>query len=126
MIRHHGFRHHKHSPRHPLFWGAAMIAIGTALLLAGQGLIPNASAWLLIPILVGVSALTRLVFARQAQQFARAGLGLALALWLYACIAQQWGCSFGTTWPVAVIYLGLSMLTHRRHAFRTPSAGERA
>ncbi|WP_417070469.1 LiaF transmembrane domain-containing protein [Niveibacterium terrae] len=126
MIRRHGFKHPIHSPRRQLFWGAAMIASGAALLLAGQGFIPHASAWLLLPILIGVSALTRLVFARQAQQFARAGLGLALALWLYACITNQWGCTFSTTWPVAVIYLGLSMLTHRRHAFRAPCSGERA
>jgi hypothetical protein len=126
MIRRHGFKHSIHSPRRQIFWGAAMIASGTALLLAGQGFIPHASAWLLLPILVGVSALTRLVFAREAHQILRAGLGLALALWLYACIANLWGCTFSTTWPVAVIYLGLSMLTHRGHAFGSACTGERA
>lgn len=126
MTRIRGGDRPSHFLRKHLFWGATMIATGTALLLAGRGIISHASAWLLLPILVGVSALTRLVFAREARQFLRAGLGLALALWIYACMTNLWGCTFGTTWPVAVIFSGLSVLIHQSHCSRSKRSEERA
>ena len=110
MGRCHGDARQHHLRKH-IFWGATLLSVGTVYLLANQGVIASLSAWLLLPIFLGVSGVIRLWFARRVGQRIRAGLHVLLALWLAACLEQLWGWTFHSTWPVALILIGAATLT---------------
>ncbi|WP_028534145.1 hypothetical protein [Paludibacterium yongneupense] len=102
-------RRRLHQRKH-LLAGSALIVIGTALALAGQGLIPFATAWDLIPALIALSGILRIVTARHYYPAAKGVLHLAFAAWLYLCLGQRWGWNFHDSWPTVLILLGASAL----------------
>ena len=96
---------------HSLAWGLALSGCGAAWLLATHGLIPSLSVWLILPALLGSSALIRLALARTPRRALRALLSLALAAWIAAGLLPASPISLGETWPAALlIYFGTACL----------------
>lgn len=106
----HVFRGNRVS-RH-LAWGGALIAVGVAWLLEGQGLIGEQELWLVAPALVALSGLVRLAAAPNAAGVVRAIIRFAIAAYLVVVIEHLAGWTLAATWPVLLIAVGAGNIAH--------------
>ena len=101
--------------RHPfrhVAWGGALIAVGVAALLKGQGLLEARDFWLVVPALVAWSGAVRLAFGRDARAVVQALVRFAVAAYLVIVIEHVGGWTFATTWPVLLIAAGAAKVVH--------------
>jgi hypothetical protein len=101
-----------HRVAHHLGWGGALIAIGVAWLLKGQGLISAHELWLIAPALLAMSGLARLAVGRDAHSVVHAVVRLAIAAYLVIVIEQVGGWTLAATWPVLLIAVGVVHVAH--------------
>ena len=130
------FQHHRPHPHVHVFrlrgsrtarhvsWGSALIVIGIAHLLKGQGLISAHELWLIVPALLTLSGLARLAIGRDARAVVHAVVRLAVAAYLVVVIEQVGGWTLAATWPVLLIAVGIVNVAHAlfdRRALQEPN-----
>jgi hypothetical protein len=120
---------HGHSPsrayichcngKERLFFGVALIAVGSLFLLNRLGIVPLGEPWYLLPAVVAILGVARIVFAQRTRHVLNGLFAIGLAGWAYVCMQQLWGWTFATTWPIILIALGVKAVaggilgTHR-------------
>jgi hypothetical protein len=106
-------------------WGGALIAVGVAWLLKGQGLISEHELWLIAPALIALSGLARLAAAPNAAGVVHAVIRFAIAAYLVVVIENLGGWTLAATWPVLLIAVGAGNIAHalsgRRYAEQEPN-----
>ncbi len=130
------FQHHRPYPHVHVFrlrgnrtvrhvtWGSALILVGIAHLLKGQGLVSAHELWLIVPALLALSGLARLAVERDARSVVHAVVRLAIAAYLVIVIEQVGGWTLAATWPVVLIGLGVVNVAHalfERRAAQEPN-----
>ncbi|MEP6503338.1 MAG: hypothetical protein ABJD97_08420 [Betaproteobacteria bacterium] len=130
------FQHHRPHPHVHVFrlrgsravrrvtWGTALIVIGIAHLLKGQGLITPHELWLIAPALVALHGVARLVVERDARAVVNGVVCFAVAAYLFVVIEQVGGWTLATTWPVLLIAVGVVHVAHAlfdRRAVQEPN-----
>ncbi|WP_394779170.1 LiaI-LiaF-like domain-containing protein [Undibacterium sp.] len=98
--------------RQHLVWGVTLIAIGFIFLCDRLDLIDMdvQALWHLWPAALGVYGVADIVFAKRPAHVLKGVYHIALAFWLYACLENLWGWTFGNTWPMILIAWGISVL----------------
>lgn len=90
--------------------GTALILFGSGWLLRNQGLITSEQLWLVGPLAIALGGIAHLAFARGTGGVVRGVLALLLAGYFAVVIEHVGGITFGTSWPVLLIALGLSSI----------------
>jgi hypothetical protein len=93
-----------------LVGGIGLLALGGAYLLGYYGLITPLSMVDLLPGLMAVIGLANLLSAGTLRRVIKGLFYLALALWLYACLAHWHGLHAGNAWPLLLILIGVNVL----------------
>lgn len=91
-----------------LFSGLVLIAIGVGALMEQQGYGVLAFLKTQWPLAIAALGVLRLLTARRARHVGSAGFLLVLAGWLYGCETAYLGMSYGNSWPLLLLALGLS------------------
>jgi hypothetical protein len=98
--------------RKQIFWGVLLIGVGATFLCDRMGWLDLdiRMLWVWWPLMFAVSSLWDAVSARTVNGVLHALTHLAMWLWVYANLSHLWGWTFGTTWPIAMILGGLTMM----------------
>jgi hypothetical protein len=113
--------HLAHRFRRRLAWGGVLIAVGVATLAKGPAFFEALDPWLIVPAVLALSGLVRLVAGRRPRALMSGTLRLALAAWLFICIEHVGNATFASTWPIAVMGLGVATVA-RALLTRAPAA----
>jgi hypothetical protein len=92
--------------------GAALILLGIATLLRGQGLITQDQLWLVAPAAIALSGVLRMVVEPGLASLLRALVRFAIAGYLVVVIEHIGGWTLAATWPVLLIAAGVGMVGH--------------
>ena len=98
--------------------GTALVLLGVAYLLRGQGLISTADLWLVAPLVIALSGVVRLVVEPGLGSALRAALRLAVAAYLVVVIEHIGGWTLASTWPVLLIAAGAGQIVHALYSHR--------
>jgi len=94
---------------HALSWGGALIVIGAAWLVQGDGWwVPPALWRVVLPALFGWSGLVTMLVDRSAWGVVDGLKRVAIGAWLYVVFNDVWGLTFMQTWPVVLVVIGLA------------------
>jgi hypothetical protein len=96
--------------RHHLFWGLALIAVGSVFLADRLGYGQLDSFLNLWPAIVALHGVVTLVFARRMTHVVKGAFEILLAVWIFACLEQLWGWTFRSTWPMMLIAGGAAVV----------------
>ncbi|GGC96207.1 LiaI-LiaF-like domain-containing protein [Undibacterium terreum] len=98
--------------RSNLVWGLSLIAVGVIVLGYKLGFmdVDILTFWHLWPLIVAISGLANIVFAKKPAHVVSGIYHILAAGWLYACMEHLWGWTFGNTWPMILIAWGASIL----------------
>ena len=87
-------------------WGVFLVALGTLLLVARFGPWQLPGFWELWPLLLFVLAAIRLIEGRVGGAVTMTGLGS----WFLAVESNWHGLTWGNSWPLALVAVGLGMV----------------
>lgn len=100
----------KDHSRKQAWWGALLAGLGIYFLIRELDLFAIPSLGDMWPIFVVGFGAARLLTARKPGD-TEGGLFLVLiGLWLFACELHWWDFTYRSTWPVAVVIVGLTMV----------------
>ena len=99
-------RHSRHRAISSFVWGLALIAFGAGLLLQHLAIIDLPSLHVWWPLIFVVLGVVRLVELR----FGSGLFMIALGAWFYACQTEWHGLTYGNSWPVVIVALGLKIV----------------
>lgn len=109
-----GIRGHRH-----LATGLALILIGVLFLLDNLRIVDLRLAWDAWPLSIVLFGVVRLIDSRDRST----GLWLvAIGLWLFVNEYELWGLSYGDSWPLLVVVVGISMVFKAMRGSQTPPA----
>src|SRR5258708_5707713 len=87
-------------------WGLFLMILGSALLFERLGVVTMPSWETLWPVFVYVVAVTRFLDGRIGSGVAN----LLIATWLLACTTHWNGATFGRSWPLAIVAVGIGIV----------------
>ncbi len=93
-----------------LFWGLALIILGSLFLVDRLGLADIGNVWNLWPAFIALQGALAVMFANNLAEAISGFFSIVVAFWVYACIEHLWGWTFLATWPVIVIAGGVAMV----------------
>src|SRR5690348_1598171 len=96
--------------RRTLFWGLALIVVGTAFFAARNGLVDEDGLWRFWPALIALHGALAIAFATHVSHVLQGLFSIVVSFWIYACLEHLWGWTFVSTWPVVLIAAGAVML----------------
>lgn len=100
-------RPRRHRGRGSLATGLALILIGVLFLLDNLHLVHFRLAWEAWPLILVVFGVVRMIDAPDRSS----GLWLVvIGLWLFINEMELWGFTYGDSWPLLVVAVGLSMV----------------
>ena len=107
-----GIRGHRH-----LATGLALILIGVLFLLDNLRIVDLRLAWDAWPLSIVLVGVVCLIDRRDRST----GLWLvAIGLWLFVNEYELWGLSYGDSWPLLVVVVGISMVFKAMRGSQTP------
>lgn len=100
--------------RQQLFWGIALIAAGSAVLLERLGMLELDINWVQIwrywPWLLVISGIIKLIPPTTPRYLLNGMWEIFFAGWWYVSFNRIWGWGFGDTWPALVVAVGVGLL----------------
>ena len=112
--------------RHYLFWGLALISVGSLFLVDRLGLVAIERVWNLWPAFIALHGALAIMFAHDLAQALDGAFSIVVAIWIYACLEHLWGWTFYATWPVIVIAGGVVMVARGLLSMSKHTNGENA
>ncbi|MEO8134265.1 MAG: DUF5668 domain-containing protein [Betaproteobacteria bacterium] len=97
--------------RHSLFWGLALIIVGSLFLVDRLGLVEIDNVWNFWPAFIALHGALAVMFANNLAQAIDGVFSIVVGFWIYACLEHLWGWTFIATWPVIVIAAGVVMVS---------------
>ncbi|PRC95032.1 LiaI-LiaF-like domain-containing protein [Solimicrobium silvestre] len=94
-----------------IFFGLALIIVGSLFLLERFNIIENNSMMNYWPLILAMFGLNKLLFSQNTHRKISGFFQILLSFWLFACLAHLWGWTFAVTWPIILIALGLCYIT---------------
>ena len=102
----------RHQRGKRLFWGVALIAIGSLATLDYLGVLPfrfGVTTWPVIVIVLGVA---RIVSAWSARKLGGGVTMTLLGCWFWIAVNEWHGFTWTNSWPLALIACGAGMVVH--------------
>lgn len=96
-------------PRKRVLWGVILIAAGCMFLLDRMDIYEIGDIWRYWPAVISIAGLIEILTARGMRDISRGTMNVVVGLWLYACIENIWGLTFGNSWPVLMITFGIGV-----------------
>ncbi|MFZ6861487.1 LiaF transmembrane domain-containing protein [Undibacterium sp. Ji67W] len=93
-----------------LIFGIALVGAGALFLINGWDFISYKNWWIYIPALIALSGLIDILVSRTAKHVAKGCFNIILAFWIYASMEHLWGWTFGTSWPIILIAVGVQSI----------------
>lgn len=107
------------------FLGLVLIGVGSIFMLKQWGYIDTAwfqgkfHWWHILLLVLVTSGLGDILTANHLRQVGKGLFHILVGFWLFACFEHLWGWTFGNSWPVLLIAIGLNVVLHgwsgRRH-----------
>ena len=99
--------------------GLALILAGALFLLDNLRIVDLRLAWDAWPLFIVIFGVVRLIDSRDRSS----GLWLiAIGLWLFVNEYELWGLSYGDSWPLLVVVVGISMVFKAMRGSQEPPA----
>jgi hypothetical protein len=95
-----------------LFWGIALIAIGSLAAMDYLGVLPFSLGMTTWPVIVIVLGAVRIATAWSARKLGSGVSLLLLGCWCWTVVNGWHGFSWGNSWPLALVASGAGMVVH--------------
>ncbi|MFZ6686954.1 LiaF transmembrane domain-containing protein [Undibacterium sp. SXout11W] len=93
-----------------LILGVALVGTGVLFLINGLDFIAYLKWWIFVPALIALDGLIDILVSRRAKQIAKGCFNIIFAFWIYASMEHLWGWTFGTSWPIILIAVGVQSI----------------
>jgi Domain of unknown function (DUF5668) len=106
-------RRRPHDRGQGIFWGVVLVAMGVAFLLSEKGILPRHllwSWWMWWPAVMIALGLYKITRPRDASEVGGGVTMILIALWLLANYNEWWGLTWRTSWPIALVAVGMGMV----------------
>jgi hypothetical protein len=90
--------------------GLLAIALGVALLLERSGTLEMGSVRHYWPFLLVLFGIVRIIECPHPETVIKGFWLVFIGLWLYISIEHLWGLSFANTWPMVIIFCGVTLI----------------
>jgi hypothetical protein len=90
--------------------GLLAIAVGVALLLERSGILEMGFVRHYWPFLLVLFGIGRIIEFPHPETVIKEFWLVFIGLWLYISLEHLWGLSFANTWPMVIIFCGLSLI----------------
>lgn len=94
--------------RDQVTFGLLLVAGGAFLFLVQRDVLEVRAVWLYWPVVLIVIGLVKLVSPRPGREMASGLLELLAGLWFLACNFKWQGITYRETWPLLLVFFGLS------------------
>jgi hypothetical protein len=96
--------------RKQLLWGLVLIAVGVTIFLDQMDIIEVDGLWHYWPLLLVVNGINKMIGYPTAKHFTSGLWSMLIGLWLFAVIENEFGLTFGNSWPLPIIVCGITMV----------------
>ncbi len=96
--------------RKQLMWGLVLIGFGVLLLLHRIHVVDINSLWHYGPLILVVIGINRMIGYPTAKAFTNGLWFVFFGIWWFAILEEVFGLTYGTAWPLPVIFAGVVMI----------------
>lgn len=93
-----------------IVWGLILIGLGTTFLLMMNGILPGDLLSVWWPVFVIVAGLGSLFTAREPKNVGSGVSTIGIGFWLLVASNEWYGLSWGRSWPLVLVAVGLGSL----------------
>jgi hypothetical protein len=101
----------KRQARQRILWGLILIGFGCLFLLERMDIVAISGLWHFWPLFIVLSGAVEVLSATRVKHVTRGLNQMVIGGWLFVCIENVWGLTFGNSWPILVICFGVAITT---------------
>lgn len=91
-------------------WGSVLLLMGLAFLLDNLDVLSLGSIWDHWPLILVAIGIGRMLAPGTSRDCGGGLWWVFIGCWLYVSVQHLWGLNFGTSWPILLIGVGVSMV----------------
>jgi len=101
----------KRHARQRILWGLILIAFGCLFLLERMDIVEISGLWHFWPLFIVLTGAVEVLSATRVKHVTRGLNQMVIGGWLFVCIENIWGLTFGNSWPLLLICFGIAITT---------------
>jgi hypothetical protein len=96
--------------RKQVMWGLLLIGFGAAIILDRMDMFEFDQVWHYLPLVLTVMGINKMIGYPTARDFCKGFWQASLGVWLFVCLENLYGMTFGNSWPILIVIYGVELI----------------